>query len=464
MTTPEDSDTAAVSPPADETASAWLPVLAGLLAATAAAWYAQPGLLARLPFLESLLALLSWLAVTAIAGAAAMAIGRRSLLGRSAPLWQPVLDALPAWILLPPLLLLAARQSPWALAFTALSSAALGAIMDERAPGNPEAETAEMRSALFAGLPPPEPGRPQAFLVSASIEGALALLIARHWIPGGVLLALGSFLLSGRIATAAVTKYAQGPQRSAARAGAAAMLALVFLLPLLMTGGGGFFGNARAAAQVRHRPSRAAKTPAAAPDMGYRGIILWPVAPKEQPLVAPVVQTRAFSPHAARPLVIPFDGDYWYFQAPRHGPGINPHVAHGDPVAVSISSASWIPLAMQAHQSLASPVNLSCCNRLEVTVENGDNREGSIALGVVLRDSARPGKPFLFLNPETIVSTEPAHFALKTHPVEETLRFPIPRKSSIRQFDEITVVYFPSDARATLGARVSIRRFELLPR
>ena len=166
----------------------------------------------------------------------------------------------------------------------------------------------------------------------------------------------------------------------------------------------------------------------------------------------------------AKPLVIPFDGAYWYFQAPQRDPGLHPHLAHGDPVAVNIYSTGWVPLAMQAHQTLERPVELASCGALRVTVRNGDNRRGSVDLGVLLTDSTLPGKPTVYLGMKPIVSTEEGHFTLKVNPVDEDVQFAIPAHAGMRKFDEITVYFFPAEQRSTLGARVGIERFELMPR
>jgi hypothetical protein len=44
------------------------------------------------------------------------------------------------------------------------------------------------------------------------------------------------------------------------------------------------------------------------------------------------------------------------------------------------------------------------------------------------------------------------------------VRFAIPERRGIRKFDEVTVLFFPEGERATLGARVGIEQFELMPR
>jgi hypothetical protein len=119
---------------------------------------------------------------------------------------------------------------------------------------------------------------------------------------------------------------------------------------------------------------------------------------------------------------------------------------------------------MEAHQTLAQPVDLRSVGAMEVTVRNGDNRRGRIDMGVLLTDSTTPGKPSMYLGTGPIVSTEADHFTFKANPVSEEVRFAIPERRGIRKFDEVTVLFFPEGERATLGARVGIEQFELTPR
>jgi hypothetical protein len=101
---------------------------------------------------------------------------------------------------------------------------------------------------------------------------------------------------------------------------------------------------------------------------------------------------------------------------------------------------------------------------MQVTVRNGDNRRGRIDVGVLLTDSTGRGKPTMDLGIKPIVSTETENFSIKVNPVHEDLTFTIPAHGGIRKFDEITVFFFPEQQRSTLGARVGIEQFELMPR
>ena len=118
---------------------------------------------------------------------------------------------------------------------------------------------------------------------------------------------------------------------------------------------------------------------------------------------------------------------------------------------------------MEAHQSLGAAIPLACCREMQVTIENSDNAPGIIAIGVLLTDSTSLGKPTSYLGQQTVVSTEPDRFAVKSSPVSEVLHFPIPEHSKIAEFDEITIVFFPDSERPYTGAKIAIKQFDLLP-
>ena len=87
-----------------------------------------------------------------------------------------------------------------------------------------------------------------------------------------------------------------------------------------------------------------------------------------------------------------------------------------------------------------------------------------LAIGVLLTDSSSLGKPTFYLGQQTVVSTEPSRFAVKSSPVPEVLHFPIPDRSRIEKFDEITIVFFPDSERPYTGAKIAIKQFDLVPR
>jgi hypothetical protein len=139
-------------------------------------------------------------------------------------------------------------------------------------------------------------------------------------------------------------------------------------------------------------------------------------------------------------------------------------VVHGNPLAVNIRSTDFVPLLMEARQSLGAAVQLACCREILVTIKNHDNIPGRIAIGVLLTDSTSIGKPTLYLDQQPVISTEPSRFSVKSSPVQEILRFSVPDHPRIDRFDEITVIFFPDSERAVAGAKIALEEFELLPR
>jgi hypothetical protein len=197
---------------------------------------------------------------------------------------------------------------------------------------------------------------------------------------------------------------------------------------------------------------------------GYESIILWPVPEKKQ-IVAPIpTPSNLLTPGSKQPVVIKFDGPYWYYQPPEKAPSKEAHEAQGSPLAIDIQAENFISLTMEAHQSLGNSIPLARCREIEVEVLNRDNRRGNVTVGVLLTDSSSRGKQTIYLGQQPVVSSEPEHFALKSSPVSETLRFAIPETAKIRRFNEINVMFFPDGANFGKGPKMAVGQFELEPR
>ena len=119
---------------------------------------------------------------------------------------------------------------------------------------------------------------------------------------------------------------------------------------------------------------------------------------------------------------------------------------------------------MEAHQSLGTAVPLRRCGEIQVSIENRDNQPGVITLAVMLSDSASPQSSPLYLGQQPVMTSEPGHFSIKTAPVEELLRFAIPKQSTIRKFDQISVIFLPDAEHFEVGPKIAIQEFDLLPR
>lgn len=200
------------------------------------------------------------------------------------------------------------------------------------------------------------------------------------------------------------------------------------------------------------------------PVNGYESIILWPVPEKRQ-IVAPVpTPSDLLARGNKEPLVIRFDGPYWYFQPPEKAPSKEAHEAQGSPLAIDIQAENFISLTMEAHEHLANSIPLSRCREIAIEVMNRDNRLGNVAVGVLLTDSKAPGRPTIYLGQQPVVSSEAEHFAVKASAVSEVLRFEVPQSGKVRRFDEINVMFFPDGANFGKGPKMAVAQFELMPR
>jgi hypothetical protein len=224
----------------------------------------------------------------------------------------------------------------------------------------------------------------------------------------------------------------------------------------------------------------APKDPTASAD-GYSGIILLPLAEAQKKIVAPV--KRDLVPHfgvkISEPMEIPFDGQYWYFKAPEKQPRPTAKVVRGSSTKALIRSTDRYPLLMEAHQKLAEPIDLGCCNVMDLVVENADRLEGAIALELWVKkmpdakaaaksrvNAVAPEQAPHYLGTMVIPSSQmpiAARPNVSGKLVEEKLSFPIPAAMDGTMFDEITVVVRPAPERAKAGAQVAIKKFVLEP-
>jgi hypothetical protein len=449
-------------------AAHWGGIAAGLMAAVIVAWWSRPDISRGITIPFAATRGMLWLVATAIAGTMGMALAggfaqtrnRRQLLRAGA-------NAVPVWVLIPPLVLLFVEASPRLLVLVGGMAAGLAVCLRAVAPAIAEddAETGAMAAGpRFAELPPSKSGKKQSALIAICLEAAFVFGLRGDLFWSGIWLAVGSLLLTWKTLSSPA-KPERRPLNVRTRLGSAAVAAMAVVIALLLlrpslgrVGEQG--GAASASTQVKQRKAGAAI------DDAYRGIVLFTVTDKKKELPPLPVQQNVLRAGASRPVVIPFDGSYWYFQAPQHGPGLHPHLAHGDPVSMNIYSTGWVPLAMQAHQTLAQPIPVHGGEGFELTLRNADNREGRIEVGVLLTDSRTRAleKPTLVLGVKPMLSSEPPEFTYKGSPVEEDLTFVIPQQPAMREFDTITVLFFPPAVRDTAGARVGIRQFTLLPR
>ena len=225
-----------------------------------------------------------------------------------------------------------------------------------------------------------------------------------------------------------------------------------------------FYGETRTAplgtGRAIPKPPDLADTGAAG---GFPGVILWPEIEEVTTLVAPLraMGSTYFQGQPARPLSIPFGGEYWMFRWPYAKPPASSFFQRGTPAKLAFSSTDHTPLQMEAHQKLETPIDLRCCRAIQLDVVNADRYPGTVALELVLLNT-EPVRPLsLSLGSVPVKSaSDPAHNAVW----RETLEFTVPAEPSLEQFNEFKIVFQRARPRMDKSARVSIERFVLLPR
>ena len=199
----------------------------------------------------------------------------------------------------------------------------------------------------------------------------------------------------------------------------------------------------------------------------YSGIVLWPKKQSLTKLIAPspLLWTDKFArAQRSNPLVIPFNGVYWFFRQPDRHPPPQSREAQGTPEVLEIHSTDWRPLSMEAHQNLGDLVDLSCCSRVEISIRNADRYPRSISLELVLVDNSSPTKSFESLGRTVVDSTPTPSMDENSPPKAELLKFAIPPNGALRHFDEVAVVFRLDGYRAHTGAKIGIDHFTLVPR
>jgi hypothetical protein len=201
-----------------------------------------------------------------------------------------------------------------------------------------------------------------------------------------------------------------------------------------------------------------------APGSHYSGVILT-LPPKPHPRIE-----RLTPPHPAnystallRPVIIPFDGAYWYFKRPDTRPRPDAHVQRGDPIKASVRSTDNRELAMEAHQTLSTPIAGDCCHAIRINLLNGDDRPGLIRIELLLKNSFSKPASSVSLGTLAVPSSQLEQIPLGRPPVAESMRFPMPAIAHGKRFDEITVVIKPSSGRALGGSKIAIQNFVLVP-
>jgi hypothetical protein len=387
----------------------------------------------------------------------------------SASLQSIALNLSTGWVFLPGFVLLYQENSLWMLVLAMLITLGMTFGLRRMLPVVAEPGIlSRPQSALLPsldGLPPADSPRVLAFWIAVFVQVAIVSAAAGSMLLAALALSIALFLFAWRWSAyePRAAEWWTGKHPPLRQAILAILITSITLIPWSVHRGAGFY--------ISHRTAPP-KPPESGPHDDYAGIILWP-PPKKAEIAAPRPHDPlSLSGRAAKPVVIPFDGAYWYFKAPSRAPDARAHVAHGKPTDVNVRSTDWQPLQMEAHQNLGLPIDLTCCSEIDLAITNADIRPGELSLALLLSDSTSHGKSSQMLAAKLVLSSQFERIPLNRPPVKETLRFAIPRavprsiprSTTLRRFNRITVIFLPSGQRSRAGARVSIDSFALIPR
>lgn len=223
------------------------------------------------------------------------------------------------------------------------------------------------------------------------------------------------------------------------------------------------FGSAEPARFARHSPGGGASL---AGGGIYAGVILWPKRPERARLVSPPrpLSQTSFAVSPQKPVRIPFDGAYWFFQAPDKAPPPDSFVIRDDVATRWVRSANHEPLTMEAQQSFGRLIDMSCCSRIQITVANADRYPGTVSMELILSNTSVKGRPSQSLGAAEVNSIPRRGPRGRGVPVEETLTFSIPATAAITQFDAAAIRFHLDAPRTDVGAQIAILGFVLVPR
>lgn len=457
--------------------SLWAAIFAGLFAALSIAI-----LLCRTPGTTTsqivvVLLACAYLALTALFGTTGSYVYWLRSYARSAPgLASGILELLQStakgWVWIPALVLLFRKDSAWAPAVAAAGAAVLAVSLRRSGPlalGSAPAPVEEEQQEIFAQCLRTTPIEWSGPIVAVCVYGEV-LVFARGWLFAGcVFLALAAFVFAWvRTPTAHSGRLRSKMNAVTLRQASSAIPALAVTVLAMLAGMGHdlhLWGMGLGTGQG-HSATDVAKTqnPSVHPSLGGHVSIILLTAPQNQQFQVPrPTQPLLQGNRLSKPMVVQFDGEYWYFQPPDSGPGPGAYTSRDNPLTANIHSVLAIPLLMQAHQRLGSPLPLDCCRAVEVEIENREQTSGTLELAMSLSDSAHPGMSLL-LGVQSVPSNQQAGSA-PAHPI---LRFTIPaptgpNKDQLSQFDQIDMLIMPSAAHIQSGAKIAVRTLKFMP-
>jgi hypothetical protein len=288
---------------------------------------------------------------------------------------------------------------------------------------------------------------------AASLEIGIAGGVAGETAVGVAFVAVGAVLVSWRLAEQRGVTIVKSEARQLVSSGLTLILALIITARGLGSGiGDGDDGNNQRVTAVSGGGG------------AYWGVYLYPdVSAQSKPLASPTPVNGRLSYKELRvPLRIRFDGVYWFFRSPAIRPPLQAIDMNGNPAELRFRSTDETPLIMEAHQKLGGDVELECCERIEVVVRDADTHPGTVALEVILGETALWTNS-LSLGRIAIAAVQPLGH-LRKRLGQRTVSFPVPHRPSMSAFNEVTVRFHLDSSRWTFSPKMAIEELVMIPR
>ena len=124
-------------------------------------------------------------------------------------------------------------------------------------------------------------------------------------------------------------------------------------------------------------------------DKNFPGVVLFSEPRPRAKLVEPLPgwARNTLSSVPIEPSIIPFSGEYWMFRPPDTQPPKKSYSRWGSPVTQSFLTTDHATMAMEAHQKLEHPIDLSCCGEIQIAISNADRYPGTVGLELILIDN-----------------------------------------------------------------------------
>jgi hypothetical protein len=205
-----------------------------------------------------------------------------------------------------------------------------------------------------------------------------------------------------------------------------------------------------------------------APGVSYSGMLLRPPIEERAAISPPVPSRRIFggkpTERRTEPVSIPFFGTYWFFRSADKTLPADAAESRGDPASTSFRTTDFTPITMEARQNFGRLIDLGCCRAIQVVINNGDRRPGTVSLELVLVNNRLTGHSTQSLGAIPVNSPLRWQSNDGRPPVEQVLTFRIPAQAAIREFDEAIIRFQLSSPRRSWSAKIAIDRFRLIPR